>query len=49
MSRQINFPEEQTHKKSFEMGVLLFCLACIVFVVICVNVVAGGDWAVVTG
>lgn len=49
MSGQIKFPEEQTHKKSFELGVLAFCVLCIVFVLICVAVVDGGDWTVVTG
>lgn len=39
---QIKFPENQTHKKSFELGVLAFCAVCILFVIIAVNVVGGG-------
>jgi len=47
--RQINFPEQQTHRKSFEMGVLVFSLVCIALVILLVNVVDGGDWSVITG
>lgn len=44
MAGQIKFPEEQTHKKSFEMGVIAFSIACIVFAVICIMVVEGGQF-----
>ena len=40
--KQIEFNENQTHKKSFEHGLLLFSVLCIVFVVIVINVVGGG-------
>jgi len=39
---QIKFPENQTHKKSFELAMLGFSVLCIVFVIIAVNVVGGG-------
>jgi len=42
MSRQIEFPEKQTHEKSFEYGMLLFSVLCILFVIVMVNVVGGG-------
>lgn len=42
--KQLEFPELQTHKKSFEFGVLGFCVLCIVFVIICVAAVSGGVW-----
>lgn len=45
MSKQIEFPEMQTHKKSFEQGLLLFSLACIAFVIVMILVWGGGDWA----
>ena len=35
--KQVEFPENHTHKKSYERGMLLFSLACIVFVIIAVN------------
>ena len=42
--KQIRFPDKQTHDKRFELAMLAFSFACIVFVVIAVNVVAGGDF-----
>lgn len=39
---QIKFPENQTHKKSFELAMLGFSAFCIVMVIIAVNVVGGG-------
>jgi len=39
---QIKFPENQTHKKSFELAMLGFCGLCILLVIIAVNVVGGG-------
>lgn len=44
MGGQIKFPEEQTHKKSFEMAVIGFSIFCIVFTVICIMVVEGGQF-----
>lgn len=44
MSKQIEFPEQQTHKKSFEMAMIGFSILCIVFVIIMVNTVAGGTF-----
>lgn len=44
MSGQIKFAEKQTHKKSFEMGVLAFSALCIVFTIICIFTVSGGTW-----
>ena len=40
--KQIKFPEKQTHTKSFEMAMWVLTLACIVFVIIAVQVVEGG-------
>ena len=40
--KQVEFPENQTHSKSFEKGMLLLSLVCIVFVIIAVNAVGGG-------
>ncbi|MFT7476155.1 MAG: hypothetical protein ACI81L_003103 [Verrucomicrobiales bacterium] len=40
--KHLEFPEKQTHDKRFEHGVLAFCVICIIFVIIAVNVVAGG-------
>lgn len=40
--KQIEFPEEQTHKKSFEYAMLGFSVLCILFVIIAVNVFDGG-------
>jgi len=42
--KHLEFPEKQTHDKRFEMAILAFCVACIVFVIIAVNVVAGGSF-----
>ena len=42
MSRQIGFNENQTHKKSYEKALVAISIACIVFVIIAVNVVGGG-------
>lgn len=39
---QIKFPENQTHKKSFELAMLGFSALCIVFVIIMVNVIERG-------
>lgn len=38
--KQIEFPPNQTHKKSFERGVLAFSILCVVIVLI---VVLGTD------
>lgn len=38
--KQIEFPPNQTHKKSFEYGVLAFSIVCVVIVLI---VVLGTD------
>lgn len=40
--KQIEFHGKQGHDKTVEMAVLVFSLACIVFVLIAVQVVAGG-------
>ena len=40
--KQVEFQENHTHKKSYERGMLILALACIVFVIIAVNVVGGG-------
>ena len=40
--KQIQFPENQTHKKSFEMAMLGFSILCIVLVIIAINTVGGG-------
>ena len=39
--KQIEFQENHTHKKSYERGMLILSLVCIVFVIIAVNVVSG--------
>ena len=39
--KQVEFQENHTHKKSYERGMLILSLACIVFVIIAVNVVSG--------
>lgn len=44
MAKQIEFPENQTHKKSFEMAMIGFSLFCIVVVIIAVNVIDGGTF-----
>ena len=40
--KQIEFMDEQTHDKGFERAVVMFSVACIVLVIIAVNVVGGG-------
>jgi hypothetical protein len=40
--KHLEFPEKQTHDKRFEYGTLAFSIVCIIFVIIAVNVVAGG-------
>ncbi len=40
--KQIEFPKNQTHDKGFERAMILFSIACIVFVIIAVNTVSGG-------
>jgi len=42
MARQIEFNENQTHKKSYEKALIAISIACIVFVIIAVNTVGGG-------
>ncbi|MGI9622002.1 MAG: hypothetical protein ACR2PK_04125 [Acidimicrobiales bacterium] len=42
--KQIEFPEKQTHDKGFERAIMIFSLACIVFVIIAVNAVDGGTF-----
>lgn len=44
MSKQIEFPEMQTHNKSFELAMLALSVLCIVFVVIMIVAVGGGNW-----
>lgn len=39
--KQIEFPEGQTHSKGFEMACWAVSIACIVFVLIAIQVVAG--------
>ncbi len=41
--KQIEFKGKQGHDKSVEMAVVVFCLVCIVFVIIAANVVGGGN------
>ena len=36
MSRQIEFPPNQTHKRSFEMGMLAFSIICAIVVLVIV-------------
>ncbi len=38
--KQIEFPPEQTHKKSFEWGMLVFSIVCVIIVLF---VVLGTD------
>ncbi|MDG1412367.1 MAG: hypothetical protein P8L46_13870 [Acidimicrobiales bacterium] len=40
--KQIEFKDEQTHDKGFERAVVMFSVACIVLVIVAVNVVGGG-------
>ena len=36
MSKQIEFPPLQTHKKSFEIGMLVFSIICVIVVLVIV-------------
>ncbi len=38
--KQIEFQALQGHNKRVEMGVVAFTVACIIFVIICIQVVA---------
>jgi hypothetical protein len=38
--KQIEFQGKQGHDKGIEMATIIFCLACIVFTIICIQVVA---------
>jgi hypothetical protein len=40
--KQVEFPPEQNHSKSFEYGLLIASVLCIIFVVICIQTVGGG-------
>ncbi len=40
--KQVEFPAEQTHSKGFERALFIASAVCIVFVVICIQVVGGG-------
>ena len=40
--KQIEFQGLQGHNKNVEKAVVLFCVACVVFVIIAVQVVGGG-------
>lgn len=42
--KQIKFPENQTHDKRFEQAMIAFSVLCIIFVIIAVNTVSGGDF-----
>ncbi len=42
--KQIQFKGKQGHDKAVEIATVIFCLACIVFVIIAVNVVGGGNF-----
>jgi len=42
--KQIEFPKNQTHSKEFERAILIFCAVCIIFVLIAISTVAGGDF-----
>ena len=39
--KQIEFDEMQGHDKGIERAVVIFSIACIVFVVICIQLVGG--------
>ncbi len=39
--KQIEFQGKQGHDKAVEMGVVIFTIACIIFVIICIQVVGG--------
>ena len=41
--KQIKFPENQTHDRRFEQAILLFCVICIGFVILMINVIDGGS------
>jgi hypothetical protein len=36
MSKQIEFPPLQTHKRSFELGMLVFSIICVIVVLVIV-------------
>lgn len=40
--KQIEFDKMQGHDKNVERAVVIFAIACIVFAIICIQVVAGG-------
>ena len=42
MSKQVEFPEKQTHSKQFEMACWVVSIACIVFCIIAIQTVGGG-------
>lgn len=42
--KQIEFQGLQGHNKNVEKAVVVFCVACIVFVIIAVQVVGGGTF-----
>ena len=42
--KQIEFKGNQGHNKAVEVAVVVFCLACIVFVIIAASVVGGGNF-----
>jgi len=42
--KHLEFPENQTHSKKFEQGILAACAVMIIFVIIAVNAVAGGSF-----
>ncbi len=39
--KQIEFEGKQGHDKSVERAVVIFCLVCIVFTIICIQAVGG--------
>lgn len=42
--KQIEFQGLQGHNKNVERAVVIFCLACVVFVIVAVQVVGGGNF-----
>lgn len=40
--KQIEFDEMQTHDKRVEMAVVIFSVVCIIFALICIQIVSGG-------
>ncbi|MGI9608019.1 MAG: hypothetical protein ACR2P0_17955 [Acidimicrobiales bacterium] len=42
--KHLEFPEKQTHDRNFEKAMIGFSIACIIFVIIAVNAVAGGSF-----